>query len=245
MKIEAVTVSVGYADFLAHTLPITKHLCDKLVVVTDTADTATHRLCAYHHVQCVQTDAFYLNDAAFAKARGINAGLEHLAMTDWVLHIDSDIVLPPRTRNLLERIDLDPLHIYGIDRLMCRSFEAWMDFVAKPEVQHTDDVFVQANAFDLGVRVAKTDQDGYVPIGFFQFWNPGKTGVTRYPNEHGDAARADMMFAQQWPRARRGLIPEIVGIHLESETADGGANWRGRRTKPFGKNSLPRGYCAP
>jgi hypothetical protein len=183
-----------------------------------------------------------MDDAAFAKARGINAGLEVLSLSDWVLHIDSDIVLPPRARNLLERIDLDPTHIYGVDRMMCRSFESWMDIVSAPEVQHSDEVFVQANAFELGVRVAKTDQDGYIPIGFFQLWNPNKSGFKRYPTEHGDAARADMRFAQQWPRAWRTLIPEIVAIHLESEMAEGGANWRGRRTKPFGNGCLPHGY---
>jgi hypothetical protein len=244
MKLEAVTVCVDYADFLAHTLPANKHLFDRLVVVTDTRDVATRRLCAYHHVECVQTDAFYLNDAAFNKGRGINAGLAALDLDGWLLHIDADIVLPPRARDIIERIDLDQSHIYGIDRLMCRSFDAWLGFLAAPEIQHEDEVFVQANAFDLGVRVAKTDADGYVPIGFFQLWH-GSTGRLRYPDGHGAAARADMLFAQQWPRASRTLIPEIVGIHLESETAPGGANWRGRRTKTFGRATMstpPRGY---
>jgi hypothetical protein len=245
MKIEAVTVCVEYADFLAHSLPANKHLFDRIVVVTDTRDTATQRLCAYHHVECVQTDAFYLNDHAFNKGRGINEGLARLDRDGWLVHLDADIVLPPRARELLHRIELDPTHIYGIDRLMCRSLDAWLDFLAAPELQHADEVFVQANAFALGVRVAKTDQDGYLPIGFFQLWH-GATGRLHYPDQHGAAARADMMFAQQWRRAERTLIPEIVAIHLESEAAPGGANWRGRRTRFFGRQRIPepkRGYA--
>jgi hypothetical protein len=34
-------------------------------------------------------------------------------------------------------------------------------------------------------------------------------------------------------RQNRHVIPEIVGIHLESEPAPNGANWRGRQTRPF------------
>jgi hypothetical protein len=108
-----------------------------------------------------------------------------------------------------------------------------VNFIAEPEVQHTDEVYVTANAFQLGSRIAKTDNDGYIPIGFFQLWNTRATGVKQYPMGHGTSARADMGFARQWQRQNRHLIPEVVAIHLESEPAANGANWRGRQTKPF------------
>jgi hypothetical protein len=234
MKIEAVIVSVDYGDFLAYSLPANKRHFDNLVVVTAPHDEHTKAICAYHHVRCVETDEFYQGNDPFNKAKGINYGLAHLALDGWVVHLDADIVLPPRARELLHKIELDPAVIYGLDRIMCPSFEAWQEFVSNPEQQHTDEVFVTANAYQLGSRVARLDRDGYVPIGFFQMWHPARSGVTRYPVQHGTAGRTDMLFAMQWPRRRRALIPEIVAIHLESEAALCGTNWRGRQTKPFG-----------
>jgi hypothetical protein len=72
-----------------------------------------------------------------------------------------------------------------------------------------------------------------VPIGFFQLWNPKGSGVCHYPERHTTAARSDMLFAMQWPRDKRHLLPEIIAIHLESESVEMGANWQGRKTKPF------------
>jgi hypothetical protein len=38
---------------------------------------------------------------------------------------------------------------------------------------------------------------GFVPIGFFQLWNPGVSGIRCYVSEHTDAGRGDTLFAQQ------------------------------------------------
>lgn len=233
MKIEAITICTDYSDFLAYSLPLNKAIFDRLVVVTTPSDRKTRDLCEFHHVECIQTDVFYANGASFNKGAAINEALKVLSKDGWIIHFDADIVLPPRTRDLLEKIDLDPSCIYGIDRIMCRSFEQWSAFLQHPEVQHSCDIFVQANAFPLGVRVAKLKGDGYVPIGFFQMWNPSISSVSVY-KEHQAADRGDMAFALQWPRRKRLMIPEIVGIHLESEQGKMGTNWNGRSTKPFG-----------
>ena len=79
----------------------------------------TQRLCEYHHVQCVVTDAFYTNGDKFNKANGINEGLKALTKKEWVIHFDSDVYLPPLTRNILENIDLNSDTLYGVDRMMC------------------------------------------------------------------------------------------------------------------------------
>ena len=225
MVIEAITVCVNYSDFLAWFLLSNAKLFDRLVVVTDTQDRKTADLCEHHHVECVKSDGFYDGGLGFDKGAGINAGLRRLSIYGWVAHIDSDIVLPPRTRQLLDAMQLDPSMIYGIDRLLCTSFEDWIGYVTLPEVQHSVNAFVQAGAFPLGTRVAAMGpgQDGYVPIGFFQLWNPAASNVWGYP-QHGTAGRGDYSFGQLWPRAKRALIPEIVSVHLE----------RGRRTPTFG-----------
>ena len=234
MKIEAVTTCVDYSDFLAWSLPFTVRQFDRLVVVTTPGDRRARDLCEHHHVECLVTDAFHRGEKAFDKGAAITEGLKRLACDAWVCHLDSDIILPPRTRHLLERLDLDPLCLYGIDRMMCHGFAEFARYLSEPEVQHSCDIYVQANAFPLGARIAKLRGDGYLPLGFFQLWHACETDIKDYPS-HGAADRSDLMFAQRWPRRRRQLLPEIVAVHIDNVTDDEpmGANWRGRRTRSF------------
>lgn len=233
MNIECVIVSVNYGDFLAHTLPYNKHLFNKMVVVTTPADSQTQRVCGFHNVQCLLTEEFYADGGPFNKGRGINAGLRALSRSDWLVHMDADVLLPPLTRHYLEIKNLDRNAIYGIDRLMCESYEDWAEFISDPHPQHELDVYVHPKPFDMGTRIAKRTEGGYIPIGFFQLWH-GSLGRNCYPIEHQDAARSDMLFALQWPPQHRALIPEIFGYHLATEgNTNQGTNWRGRQTPRF------------
>jgi hypothetical protein len=239
--IEAVVVCVDYSDFLAWTLPANRWQFDKMVVVTAPRDEATQRLCERYDVECVVTDTFYAGGDAFAKGRGINAGLARLSRRDWVLHMDSDIYMPPKTRQVLNNLPLDPAKLYSADRLMCPSAEAFAAYLDEPPPVQSDWVFVHANAFPLGVRIAQYAErgGGYVPIGYWQLWNPRGSGVERYPEHHGTAARTDFQHGTAWPRQQRELLPEVVLVHLES--APGMAlNWEGRRTPPFRLAPQPR-----
>lgn len=238
MYLEAVTVCVNYSDFLAHTLPYNKHHFNHLVVVTTPEDIDTQRVCQYYNVQCVITDEFTKHGDVFNKARGINVGLGYLSKKDWVIHLDADMYLPPLTRHILERISLDNKNIYGIDRMMCPNFEAWQSFITNPKPLHTGWVYIHPMPFPMGVRIGEYMSEGYEPIGFFQMWNPIGSNIFEYPNEHGSADRTDVIFAKKWKRKNRVLIPEIIGIHLDSEDLnliEMGKNWNGRKTIRFGK----------
>jgi hypothetical protein len=250
MRLECVTVCVNFSDVLAHTLPLNKVHFDDMVVVSDTGDVRTHNLCAHHHIRVIQTDHFYYQEQAFNKGNGINAGVAALSLSDWVLHIDADIVLPPRTREILNVASLDPECIYGIDRMMCPDYEAWMQHIGTPQVMHSDQTYIVPGPWPLGARVAKLQEDGYVPIGFFQLWNAARTGIKTYPNQHGTAGRTDMLFSLQWPRPKRVLLPELMGIHLEGRMRPGEKNWRGRRADWFGPTPertppAPAAWCGP
>jgi hypothetical protein len=243
MYLEAVSICVDYSDFLAHTLPQNRSHFNRWVIVTAPHDRATQRLCAHYHVECFVTEAFYRRGDRFNKGRGINAGLSRLRKRDWLLHLDADIVLPPRTREFLEASDLDPHCVYGIDRLMCRDFDSWANYQRQPVPQFQNEVFVQLKPFPIGTRVAKLDAGGYVPIGFFQLWNAA-SGRLSYPEHHSTAARSDMLFSLQWNRQHRQLLPEIVGIHLATDlSAAIGANWNGRTTPAFGPQTFESQSC--
>jgi hypothetical protein len=231
-KIESVVVCDRYHDFLAQVLPHNKVLFNKMVVVTSWEDKNTQSVCEYYHVECVRTDGLESRKGKFCKGVGINDGLAKLDMDGWVVHMDSDICLPPQTRILLEQANLDAAMIYGIDRFIVKGYEAWDDFRAMPRLQHEANAYIHMSAFPMGTRVMQ-DVDGYIPIGFFQMWNPQVSGISNYPAEHTNAGRGDMLHSKRWPRALRGFIPEIIAYHLESDDSAMSSNWNGRVTAPF------------
>ena len=237
MKIEGVCISADYGDFLAETLPRNRNLFDRLVVVTAPEDRETQRVCEYEYVECIQTDALRSRWGQFAKGSGINVGLEVLDLDGWVVHFDADIVLPPLFRRILQDLDLDEQTIYGVDRHMIASAEQWREHCSNPKLQQEDDIYVHVNQYPLGTRIASSTKGGWLPIGYWQMWNPKGSGVYEYPENHSSAGRTDMQFATQWPRSKRQLLPEILVYHLESEPADQGANWNGRVTKKFGTDA--------
>lgn len=234
MKLEAVIICVDYSDFLSNTLPYNKSMFDRMVVVTDKKDSKTKAVCEFWNVECVQTDDFYLDGPMPNKARGINKGLEKLSKTDWVVQLDADIWLPPLTRHILQKQKLDKNCIYGIDRLMCENYEDWYNFLhinCKPI--HEGWVYLHLDQFKIGTRIVQYHGEGYMPIGYFQLWHPEGSGVKSYPVEKAGYDRTDVVHLKQFTGDNRRFIPEIVCIHLSSETHAAGQNWFGRKTQLF------------
>ena len=232
MNIEAVTVCVNYADFLAETLPWNMQHFSKIVVVTSFDDKETLELCRKLSVECRPTDVMYMDGDKFNKGRAVDFGIGYLRGTDWMCHIDADTWLPPMTRNHLEKAHLDPEFIYGIDRCLCPDYDAWKSFISgSPAHQHDYNCRVKMPPFPIADRISLIEHSGYIPIGYFQLWH-GKHN-RRYPLHHHTAERSDVLFPLQWPSKNRAIIGEVVGIHLESELSELGANWSGRTTKRF------------
>ena len=238
MRVEAVTISVGYGDFLAVTLPYNLHLFDHFVVVTTPDDKETREICRRYGVTVILTEEFYREGDKFNKARGINKGLDQLSHKDWVVHMDSDVILPHGFRKALEQAHPDPKCLYGCDRVMVKSWLDWIKLKDSGYLQH--DFHCRVNfpkGVEIGSRWANSEY-GYCPIGFFQLWNSCSdiyqgVHLRHYPTTWNDAARGDVQFAIRWDRRHRQLLPEVVAVHLESEHAKLGANWRGRTTKRF------------
>lgn len=229
MYLEALTICKDYSDFLAVALYANRSHFNRLLVVTSADDKDTHRVCEFYHVECVDYDGF---GDEFNKAGAINFGLSKLSRRDWVIHMDADIMLPPRTRQLLEAVTLDPKGLYGIDRMNVTGAPAIFDLIVNPKPVFTNEVFLfPSNGFELSPRIVQRHRGGYLPIGFFQMWHPTGSQIAGYPETHTTAARTDMQFALQWERKNRHLLPEITCWHLESEKAEMGANWKGRATK--------------
>lgn len=243
MTIEAVTVCIGYADFLTETVRFNAGLLDRWLIVTSESDEATREVCRRHSLQTLLSEDHRREGDGFAKGRLIERGLQQLSADAWRLHLDADIVLPQRFRQLLEAAHLDPRDIYGCDRIMVRSWEKWQKLQQTGWLAHDFHCRVSPpGGFEIGSRWAHQD-GGYVPIGFFQLWHSSQdqyrgARIRPYPARHNDACRTDVQHALQWDRRHRQLVPELLVVHLESEPAKLGANWAGRKTRPFGP-------CAP
>lgn len=239
MNLSAVIVCVNYGDFLAHTLPQNKTQFDETIVVTTPRDVYTQAVCEFNNVRCITTDVFYENGASFNKAKGINEGFKALSKRGWILHIDADIWLPSTFRVVLENAPLNTDNLYGVDRMMCPNYDAWVNFLTQQKPVHEAWVYQHMDFFPMGERFIQYKGDGYIPLGYFQLFHKSK--FTNYPEQHMSAARTDIQFSQQWQRKNRQLLPEVVAIHLESEErADQGINWSGRKTIPFGP--IPEDY---
>jgi len=242
MKIEAVTVCVNYSDFLAETIKCNKGLFDRWLIVTDPSDAATREVCRRHNLPTLLSTDGTRHSDTFNKGRMIERGLKHLSADGWRLHLDADMALPFDLRHRLEAADLQHDTIYGIDRVMVKGFEQWQEVIKSGFLQgghydyHCRTSFI--NRLEVGSRWCHP-QFGYTPIGFFQLWHSSQdehhgVRIKPYPMAHGTACRTDVQHGFQWDRHKRELIPEIIGVHLESEPAPLGANWNGRKTKLFG-----------
>lgn len=115
--LECVTICVDHADILRITIPQNRHLFDDWVIVTASHDRETQDLCKYFKIRHIVTDKFYENGDVFNKAKGINEGLKTLKRSDWVLHMDADIILPANFRQICKEDQLQKDAIYGIDRV--------------------------------------------------------------------------------------------------------------------------------
>lgn len=240
MKIDVVMTSVGYGDFLAATLPENKPLVDNIVVVTDPSDVETISVCRKHSIHYVASED-HSRGGPFNKGRLIQRGFDQIGAKDWIIHMDADVVLPAKFRDLVESADLQTSTIYGADRCNVVGWDSWQ--ALKKYAGRWDNHAHECGhwfhpTFPVGSRWVSSIH-GYSPIGAFQMFHSSAMiddgyHVRKYPFAHGDAARTDMQFSLQWDRKYRQIIPEVILLHLESEKAELGANWKGRKTVRFG-----------
>lgn len=240
MILEAVTVCINYGDFLREVAPFNRAVFDRWIIVTTPDDKETRDVCFKYGLDTVISKQG-TRDGPFSKGRLIDMGLHQVRADAWRVHLDADIVLPIDSRHRLEKAHLDPDNIYGIDRVMVRGWDQWQKMKRSGylESQHCHPALISFPAgYQIGARFIELEQ-GYVPIGFFQLWHSQADEwrglrVKPYPVNHGDACRTDTQHGLQWDRRNRVLLPELIGVHLESEQLRGmGANWNGRKTAPF------------
>jgi glycosyltransferase involved in cell wall biosynthesis len=229
LRLEAVTVSVGFDDLLDATLSINHPHLDTMIVVTSHDDTRTQGVAKKHGAICVQTDLHKKHGRNFNKGAAINAGFNRFQFHGWRLHLDSDIALPDNFRRLVfNHAHLDTHCIYGMDRIDVIGTRELARLRSNRQHNHQALMYVEAGV-SLGARYVST-LHGYVPIGYFQMFHA--SCAHDYPWSLGTAEHDDVAFAIQWPESQRRLLPHGVCYHLLSERLPNGQNnWDGRKQK--------------
>jgi hypothetical protein len=177
----------------------------------------------------VQTDLFKKNFRNFNKDAAINQGFGHFQYHGWRMHLDSDIVLPPNFRRILfNHTELDRNCIYGMDRIdVIGADELERIFLRDP--QHGSFLVNPQHPRAISPRYVDPLR-GYVPIGYFQLWHAASQKP--YPYSLGSAAHDDVLFASQWSRKHRHVVPTGLCYHLVSTPPKIGENWDGKRRQP-------------
>lgn len=217
MYIEAITVSSGYADFLAVTLDGLLRLADSLVVVTTPDDLATQAL-ARESYRTIVARPPASREGVFMKGWLQNEGRRFLSCRDWVLLIDADILVSTELCNEVRSGGLWPTALYGTRRV----------------IYQTESLF---SARWLGVE--EVEAVGY---GYFQLFHPSSKGLhleTRWlSDDHLSAGKVDEWFRNRWKDVR-GLKTSVA--HL----GEPWTNWCGRRTRRWRRAGMPAELVRP
>lgn len=223
----AIIVCYNHADYLNQSLKFNDRHYDRVLVATDPNDEINDYKC----LELVKVPELAKTNN---KGQAINAALE-LVTYGWITIMDADVVMPYSV-DMADMIfdNLREDTIYGTDRLDVCGWDQWQQ--VKGQLSNPDpEAYTQINA-PLMKRYYFRGE-GWAPIGFWQTFHSscGK----RYRDDVFEAGKTDAQFAMQWPRSRRGFIPEATVLHLSTPDAQRADNWYGRKTAPFRAEKKP------
>jgi hypothetical protein len=231
LRLEAVTVSVGFDDLLDETLTENHAHFDTMIVVSDHSDLKTKAVAQKHGAMHVPTDLFQKNGRTFNKGAAINAGFGRFQYHGWRMHLDSDIILPDNFRRVLfNHTSLDRQAIYGADRVNLIGRAELQSLRAGKTLQYSNHMFVTSPVDRSAGHRFVHSLHGYLPIGYFQLWHC--SCQKDYPYSLGNAAHDDMLFSMMWPEAKRFVLPSAIVYHLCERVPVVMENWEGDRHMP-------------
>jgi len=97
--IVAVQVCVDFADLLQHTASVNRSQFDRFLVVTHPEDYETLQVVQDLDLECLTTETFYDNGAAFNKWAAMQEGLDYVSHDGWTALLDSDVFFPSGWRS--------------------------------------------------------------------------------------------------------------------------------------------------
>lgn len=181
--IEAIIISTNYDDLLDITLPHNKSRVNRLIVGTESTDTKTIEICAKHEIEVILCDESLNKDGTkFNRGAAYNYIFQnHLKYKDWVLLLDSDILIGDiNTKNLHTEL------FYGARRWNVETYEDYIKILEDWQYLNKDNFILYRGA-------------GY---GYFQLFNyKSKTFRKLLPSpykEQSGIAEHDWIFRNNW-----------------------------------------------
>jgi hypothetical protein len=214
-KLVMVMVNIGYHDKLEMTLQYSVKESDEVVVVTESSDEVTQKICQRHGVHLVISDKKELGGAVFNKGALLNDGIKYAVDTfgtKWILLTDSDIIFPEGFRSSIVGKIYNPGTLYFAERI-CIPQEKVKSFMASRInlIRSTqDDIHSNRKAW-----------------GYFQLFNVDASvikGRKPYSEEYLSAGYVDKEFLKLWPKDRRHFLG-IKVVHINHGPR--GKNWHG------------------
>ena len=188
-KLEAVIISVNFADMLSITLPKNKRHFDNIIVITDEKDKETIKVCEKEGIDYHATGAFYHKGDKFNKGLAIDVGFRFLKHFNWVGTVDSDIILDDNFRERFLSFVNDAECSYSSRRYDVPTYQEWLEIEKNPELLKSKKLYRGIGYgnnffFHWDSEVIKT---------LMRYYNGAP-----YPAMFDDAAVSDWTFRNFW-----------------------------------------------
>lgn len=116
-RLDVIIVSVWFNEELEKSLSNNSKLFDNITVVTISDDIECQKICNKYGSKVVITNRLYEGKDVFNKGKAINDGVNSLENPEWILLLDSDIIIPES----LDVSKLDKQTIYWTKRKVNRN----------------------------------------------------------------------------------------------------------------------------
>ena len=186
-KLDVIIVSVDYSDLLILTLMSNVRIFDNITVITSKSDEECMKICEALGVSCYSTDCMYDDGASFNKAKAINFGISKLKNPEFVLLLDSDIIVREKIDTRILQSDF----FYYCDRYMIEDYDSYRRYAYG------------------NIAIDSFPRESHEGLGYFQLFNYSKRNV--FPESSSDAAWSDIHFRNKFLKRER---LESAVIHL-------------------------------
>lgn len=137
LRMLIVTVCVNYCDYLEMTWENNKEIISKFDywVITDLKDKQTEQFCKNNRINLHKTDVFYQKGSSFNKGAALNHfflnGSVNYKDIDWILLLDSDIILNKSIESFIEILKQNPPgvdgNLYSCSRKVYKTKEDYLN----------------------------------------------------------------------------------------------------------------------
>lgn len=215
IQLNAVLVSVDYADILSITLPYNRRHFNHVTVVTTPEDKATINTAVRNGARTYETHLFYADGADFNKWRALEAALDFWGRDGWLCLMDADVLWPKQAQ--LPELEIG--NLYSPLRHM----------LLEPDPNNLPP---ESKWGHYPLHPQQREWAGFTQI--FHGDDPALGDPPWHQTDWKHAGGADSFFQQRWSDSNKIRLPWNV-LHL----GPGGSNWCGRTTPDLTDGSRP------